>query len=175
MLKSQDCVILLKLLAHPGVAWSQRELAQSIGISLSEVNAGLGRLSVAGLLRKEKNGELFPNIDAAEEFLISGLKFSFPGKLGEYTRGIPAAVAAPLFHDKVALGNDPIPVWPDAKGEKRGLALMPIHPAVPKALRDTPDQLFYEFLVLIDTIRSGKARERNIAIALLKERLHNAR
>ncbi len=175
MLKSQDCLILMKLLAHPGEEWPQRQLAKSLCISLSEVNAGIRRLVEAGLLRKNKEGVLYPNIDAAEEFLISGVKFFFSAKLGEYTRGVPTSIAAPIFHNKIALGNDPIPVWPDVIGEKRGVALTPLHPLVSKSIREHPDQLFYEMLVLVDAIRSGRARERQVASALLKERLKHAR
>ncbi len=171
MLKPQDCVILLKLLANPGVEWSQRQLAEALCISLAEINAGLRRLVEAGLLRKAQTSQFLPIIAAAEEFLINGLKYLIPGKLGEYTRGIPTAVGAPLFQDKIALGDDPIPVWPDAEGSNRGVALNPIHPAIPKALRKIPDESFYELLVLIDSIRSGRPRERNIAIQLLKDRL----
>lgn len=175
MLKPQDCIILIKLLANPGVDWSQRELAKALCISLSEINAGIKRLGDAGLLRKDSDDKLFPNINAADEFLVSGIKFIFPAKLGEYTRGTPTAIAAPIFHDKIALGNDPIPVWPDAMGKKRGVALAPLHPSIPKALRENPDQLFYELLVLIDAIRSGRPRERNLAVALLKEKLEHAK
>jgi hypothetical protein len=175
MLKSQDCLILIKLLADPDREWSQRELAKTLYISLAETNAGIKRLGDSGLLRKDKNNKLFPNINAAEEFLISGVKFLFPVKLGEYTRGMPTAIAAPLFHNKIPLGNDPIPVWPDAIGEKRGVALTPIHPSIPKALRENPDQTFYELLVLIDVIRLGRPRERNLATTLLKEKLKYAK
>ncbi|MEI6062249.1 MAG: BACON domain-containing carbohydrate-binding protein [Bacteroidota bacterium] len=35
------------------------------------------------------------------------------------------------------------------------------------------DELFYELLVLVDAIRQGRPRERNLAIQLLKERLNN--
>ncbi len=173
MLKPQDCLILLKLLANPDEFWSQRQLAQELCISLAETNAGLKRLVDASLLRKAGKSQFLPIIAAAEEFLINGLKYLIPGKFGEYTRGIPTAVGAPLFHDKIALGNDPIPVWPDAKGKERGVALNPIHPAVPKALHEKPDEAFYELLVLVDTIRSGRARERNLAIKLLKSRLQH--
>jgi hypothetical protein len=175
MLKSQDCVILVKLLANPGVDYSQRQLATLLCVSLSEINSGIKRLGDAGLLRKDKQAKLFPNIDSAEEFLISGLKFFFPAKLGEYTRGIPTSIAAPLFHNKIASGKDPLPVWPDAIGVQKGVSLEPIHPSIPKALRQNPDQLFYELLVLIDVIRSGRARERNMAVVLLKEKLRNAK
>lgn len=175
MLKSQDCIILIKILANPGENWSQRQLSKVLAVSLSEVNGSIRRLGEAGLLRKDREGKLYPNIDAAEEFLVSGLKFFFPAKLGEYTRGIPTGLAAPVFHNKIALGNDPIPVWPDAVGEKKGVALAPLHPSIPKALRENPDPLFYEILVMIDVIRSGRARERNMAVTLLKEKLKNAK
>ena len=174
MLKPQDCIILLKLLANPDRKWSQRQLAKTLCISLSEINAGIKRLLEAGLLRKtEESGEFIPIIATAEEFLISGLKYLFPGKLGEYTRGMPTGIGAPLFHDKISLGNDPVPVWPDALGEQKGVALPPVHPSVPRALREYPDQKFYELLVLVDVIRSGRARERNMAIQLLKDRLRH--
>ena len=175
MLKPQDCMILLKLLANPNMHWSQRELSKALSISLSEINAGIKRLIDAGLLRRAEPSDLIPIIAAAEEFLVNGLKYLFPGKLGEYTRGVPTGIGAPLFHDKIASGNDPIPVWPDAQGKQRGVALAPIHPSVPKALRDYPDENFYQWLVLVDTIRSGRARERNIATQLLKEKLNDAK
>ncbi len=175
MLKPQDCIILIKLIANPDISWSQRQLAKSLCISLAEVNAGIKRLSSAGLLRKDKQGKLFPNIIAAEEFLISSIKFFFPAKLGEYTSGIPTSIAAPIFKDKISFGDNPVPVWPDATSSTKGVALDPIHPSIPKALKNNWDQHFYEILVLLDAIRSGRARERVIAIKLLKERLKHAK
>lgn len=173
MLKPQDCVILLKLLANPKVDWSQRQLALTLGISLAEVNAGIKRLVTAGLLRSIKPSKFVPIINAAEEFLIYGLKYFFPAKLGEYTRGTPTGIAAPLFQNKIALGNDPVPVWPDAVGKQRGISLPPIHASIPKALRQNPDKNFYELLALIDVIRIGRARERNLAIQFLKNKLQH--
>jgi len=173
MLKPQDCIILLKLLANPDKEWSQRELADAVCISLAETNVGLKRLVDAGLLRKVKTTQFLPIIASAEEFLINGLKYLIPAKLGEYTRGIPTAIGAPVFKDKIALGDDPIPVWPDAEGDRRGVALNPIYPSVTKALRKTPDPAFYELLSLIDSIRSGRPRERNLAIQLLKNRIRH--
>jgi hypothetical protein len=175
MLKPQDCVVLIKILANPNIEWSQRQLSRVLSISLAEINGGIKRLNEAGLLRKNEDGAFSPNINAAEEFLISSIKFLFPAKLGEYTRGMPTSIAAPIFHEKIAIGNDPIPVWPDAFGEKKGVALEPLYHTIPKALHENPDQSFYEFLVLIDAIRSGRPRERNLAIALLKEKLQHAK
>ena len=177
MLKPQDCIVLLKLVANPEMEWSQRQLAQALCISLAEVNAGIKRLIQAGLLRKgnAKQPKFIPILSAVEEFMVHAMKYLFPGKLGEYTRGIPTGVGSPLFQNKIALGEDPVPVWPDAQGQQRGVALFPIYPSVPRALRESPDQNFYEFLVLSDVIRSGRARERNMAIKILKDRLSHAK
>lgn len=174
MLKPQDYVILIKLLANPGVDWSQRQLANDLCISLSEVNTGLKRLTEARLLRRDKQAHILPILSAAEELLIHSLKYLFPGRLGEYTRGIPTAVGASLFKNKIALADEPIPVWPDAYGTHKGVALNPIHPSIVKALHKVPDQNFYELLVLLDAIRYGRARERNVAIQLFKEKISHA-
>lgn len=175
MLKSQDCIILLKLLANQERQFTQRQLAQSLSMSLSEVNAGIKRLHTSGLLRSGQEGEELPVISAAEAFLINGIKYMLPAKLGEYTRGTPTAYAAPLFADKIALGDDPIPVWPDAMGKEKGVALPPLHPTVVNALHNSPDQRLYELLVLVDALRIGNARERKLAETMLKSRLHDGK
>jgi len=186
MLKPQDIVILLKILSimtlskgNPDDLLSQNQLATHLCMSASEVNAGIKRLVLAGLLgpvlKKDGNQNkiLFLPIKAAcEECLISGVKYYFPVQLGAYTRGIATSYAAPIFEKLILVGNDPIPVWPSAEGDQRGLALEPLYSSVPKSLAQYPDPLFYELLVLIDAIRSGRARERNIAIKLLRERIN---
>lgn len=172
MLKAQDCLILIKLIADPKKTWSQRQLAKTLFISLAETNAGIKRLMNAGLLRHgDKQPHLIPNLNAAEEFLIHSIKYLFPGKLGEFTRGIPTGIAAPLFKNKIAAGNDPLLVWPDALGDVKGVSLLPIHASVGKSIRYNPDNNFYEILVLLDIIRMGRARERNMAIQLLKKKV----
>jgi hypothetical protein len=149
-------------------------------MSASEVNAGFKRLVLAGLLSPvitddpKNKFTLMPSKPACEECLISGVKYFFPVQLGAYTRGIATSYAAPVFEKHLILGDDPIPVWPYGEGDRRGLALEPLYSSVPKSLAQFPDQLFYELLVLVDVIRSGRARERNIAIKLLKEKLHGA-
>ncbi|MDR3492483.1 MAG: hypothetical protein P4M12_10690 [Gammaproteobacteria bacterium] len=189
MLKSQDIVILLKIFAMMTLAkgssdesMSQNKLATHLCMSPSEVNAGVGRLVMSGLLgeiyrddvssRSAKKRIFLPIKSACEECLISGVKYFFPVQLGAYTRGIATSYAAPIFEKQILVGSDPIPVWPYAEGDKRGLALEPLYRSVPDSVTQYPDQLFYELLILIDAIRSGRVRERNIAIKLLKEKLH---
>ena len=184
MLKPQDIVMLLKILsamaipANANETLSQNRLATLLCMSVSEVNAGIKRLVLSGLLspvstEDSKNKTVFLTSKAAcEECLISAVKYFFPVQLGTYTRGIATSYAAPIFEKHLVLGDDPIPVWPYGKGDRRGLALEPLYGSVPKSLDEFPDQLFYELLVLVDAIRSGRARERNIAIKLLKEKIH---
>lgn len=58
--------------------------------------------------------------------------------------------------------NDDLPlVWPDPDGDVRGLTLEPLHKAAPKAARRDPR--LYELLTLIDALRVGRARERQLA------------
>ncbi|HAT9352045.1 TPA: hypothetical protein ACQDGJ_003205, partial [Legionella pneumophila] len=57
------------------------------------------------------------------------------------------------------------------EGDHRGLALEPLYRSVPQSITKHPDQIFYELLVFIDAIRTGRARERALAIKLLRERI----
>lgn len=180
MLKPQDIVILLKMISSLSEddlksSLSQNELAVLLCMSVSEVNAGIKRLASSGLLvpafqKGSKSRAVYViNEQACEEYLISGVKYSFPAKLGEYTRGIAAAYAAPILSEHIVLGDDPIPVWPYGEGSERGLTLAPLYSSVPKSVAQHPDPLFYDLLVLVDTIRIGRARERSIAVKILKE------
>ena len=61
------------------------------------------------------------------------------------------------FKNKISLGNAPVPVWPDAQGKERGVALLPIHPSVIKALKTHPDQKFYLVLPSYDSYQTSLA------------------
>lgn len=182
MLKPQDIVILLKIISAQTKdkinPLPQKDLATYLCMSASEVSEGTKRLLLSGLLApvsKEIGGQNIivrtPVKAACEECLISGVKYFFPVQLQGYTRGIATSYAAPLFEKHIVLGRDPIPIWPYAEGEHRGLVLEPLYRSVPKSVAKYPDELFYELLVLIDAIRSGRARERNMAAKLLRERI----
>jgi hypothetical protein len=85
-------------------------------------------------------------------------------------RGTPTSCAAPPLTKIIATAEtDHAPLWPDAEGSVRGYALEPLYPSVPKAAR--LDKALYELLALVDAIRDGRARERNLAIEHLRTRL----
>lgn len=111
---------------------------------MSETNAGIKRLISFGLLRQiDKPHQLIPNLKATEEFLIHGIKYLFPGKLGEFTRGIPTGIATPIFQNKIATGNYPLHGWPDASGEVKGVTLSPIHSSITKSIRYNPESIYF--------------------------------
>jgi len=168
-LKAQDVLVLLKLVATHLPTWSYNILAVELGMSPSEVHAALRR-AVAARLAVQINDKISPNIRNLEEFLVYGVKYVFVPDRGGITRGMPTAYAAPPLVDKFAPSTaEPPPVWPDTEGEARGTAFSPIYKAAPRAARQ--DVQLYELLVLVDAIRDGRARERQIAVTELRERL----
>ena len=171
MLKPQDVVVLLKL-TIPEAPRSYLELAHELGISGSEVHAAVRRASKAGLLNISS---LRPKREALLEFLVHGLKYVFPAERGTSTRGVPTAFAAPpldqhfLHEPLIGISARRVPVWPDPEGEVRGDELKPLYRSVPRAARKDPK--LYELLALVDSIRSGGARERQLACDELARRL----
>lgn len=60
-------------------------------------------------------------------------------------------------------------MWPYGKGKVRGHSIVPLYLSVPEAA--LKDVKLYELLALVDALRVGRAREREIAIKELKLRL----
>ena len=85
--------------------------------------------------------------------------------------GMTAPAPQPSL-SRIRIGSAPDdlpPVWPDAQAEGRGLALRPLHPAVPEAARRDPQ--LGESLALVDALRLGDARTRGVAAELLSKRV----
>ena len=167
-LKPQDILFLLKLVALGKNPWSFNKLSVEIGMSPSEVHAAAKR-AISARLAVKKDDNIRPNIRNLEDFLLHGVQYVFVPERGELNRGIPTAYAsAPLdsYFDAV---NEPPPVWPDPEGEVRGESFSPLYRSAPKAAKNDPK--LYELLALVDAIRGGRARERDIAKKELKKRL----
>ena len=175
MLKPQDIVVLTKILADQGCnSWSQNSIAFKLCLSPSQINSAFKRLVLARLITPYHPPQKpQPIIQACEEFFIHGLKYIFPAQVGEITRGVPTSYAAPSLNSQIVTGNDPIPVWPYGEGTARGVALKPLYPSVPESVMKHPDPLFYNLLTLIDAIRSGRAREKQLAAQKISELLKN--
>ncbi len=170
-LKPQDILVVLKLVAMEDHSWSYVQLANELSMSASEINAGVKRCLAANLLVadfvKGKNPK--PALKAVEEFLVHGLKYVFVPERGELTRGVPTGYAAEPLKGMILASDEPPPVWPYSAGEVRGYSFSPLYRSAPQAA--LADQRLYKLLVLVDAIRGGKARERDIAVSELHKRL----
>lgn len=168
MLKPQDILVLLKLIAIDGNSWSYNGLAVELGMSPAEVHAAVKR-ALAAQLAVKRDGKMFPNVRNLEEFLIHGIRYVFVPERGDMTRGMPTLYAASPLKNKIVSSSEPPPVWPDPEGKVRGVSFSPLYRSAPEAAR-IDDQL-YELLVLVDALRAGRARERNMAVSVINKRL----
>lgn len=168
ILKPQDILVLLKLVAIGRNDWSYNRLAVELGMSPSEVHSALKRALTASLAL-QKADKITPYIRNLEEFLAHGIRFAFVPERGEMTRGLPTAYAAAPLSSVFLHDGEPPPVWPDPQGEVRGMAFSPLYKSAPKAAQLDP--ALYELLVLVDAIRGGRSRERAFATKELQQRL----
>jgi hypothetical protein len=164
----QDVVVLAKLVSYAGSRPPIARVAGDLTMSPSQVHASLKRLERSRLIDAPAGR---PLLRAVEEFLIHGVKYAFPVQRGQTTRGLPTAYAGPPLRDQIADNGDLPPVWPDPDGEVRGATLEPLHKAAPKAARKDP--MLHELLALIDALRDGRVRERQLAEKELTARLRS--
>ena len=175
-LKPQDLLVVLKILARAGEAWNYNSLAVDLFMSPAEVHQGVKRATAAGLLIKDprakdsRSGRAYvPNKSAIADFLLHGVRYVFIPELGGETRGVPTAHAAPPLKSKIVQSDALPPVWPSADGTVRGLAFSPLYRSAPQAAGR--DEILYELLALVDALRAGRARERELAGKEIERRL----
>lgn len=168
MLKPQDVAVLFGLHLMRQQKFTFAALGRRLRLSTGEVHASVSRaaLSRLALLLPQSAPEV---IGAAfREFLVHGLRYSFPAVQGGVTRGMLTGLDATAAHGTVDAEALP-PVWATAEGSQRGYAIAPLYPAAPAACQNDPQ--LHELLALVDALRVGSAREREIAIELLEQRL----
>ena len=169
-LKPQDVLFLLKLIARKGQPWTFNGLAIELNMSPSEVHAAANRAIAARLaIRDEK--QIRPNIRNLTEFLLHGVQYTFFPERSGLSRGMPTAHATAPLMNSFSPKSEPVPVWPDPEGEVRGESFAPLYKSVPVAARK--DAKLYELLALVDAIRGGSARERELAKKEIQKRLEN--
>ncbi len=163
--KSLDIVVALKLLSIGRVP-TYAVLARELKMSASEVHAAVHRMIDAGLVDPESR---LPRLIPLQQYLLYGVKYAFPPKRGALTRGIPTSYAAPPLAGMIVAEGEIPPVWASSDGKVKGYSLEPLHPSVPQAIKH--DRGLYELLALVDAIRDGRARERQLAEGELSKRL----
>ena len=167
-LKPQDVLFLLKLVARGKKPWSFNKLALELGMSPSEVH-GAAKRALAARLAVKEDQTIRPNIRNLDDFLFHGIQYVFVPERGGLNRGMPTAHACAPMDAWIVPDNDPPPVWPDPEGEVRGESFSPLYKSAPVAARNDPE--LYQLLALVDAIRGGRARERDIAKKELSKRL----
>ncbi len=166
IMSPQDIVVLLKITTCNNASWLQDQLAYDLHISQSEVSKSIARSKFAGLI--DASGKNVFKM-ALLEFLQYGIRYVFPEQPGALVRGIPTAHSAlPLSNIIVSEEHY---VWPSGKGKLRGQAITPLYPSLIHAVQN--DTKLHELLALVDALRVGKAREKEIAIRVLKDRVLN--
>lgn len=162
-IKPQDILVLLKIVSDQNPKWNQKPLAEALGLSQSEVSESVARSKYAGLL--EPKGKEVMKM-ALMEFLQYGLRYAFPQRPGAMVRGIPTSHSASPLNENIQSVEEY--VWPYGKGTVRGQGIVPLYPSVPEAA--LKDNKLYELLALVDALRVGRAREKELAIIELKKR-----
>jgi hypothetical protein len=178
----QDILVALKLVALNSS--EKRHTYDSLGrelfMSTSQVFRSVKRAEEARLISEgalsHKSSDKSPwlrnwpgNRGNLKEFLIYGAKYVFPVERGGPTRGVPTADAAVPLSQYFPEDYPLPPVWPYEEGTSRGFAFAPLHESVPRAALRDPK--LYELLALVDAIRGGRARERELAIRELSARI----
>ena len=164
IMRPHDIVVLLKIISYGEKPWLQKPMASELAISQSELSKSISRSKNARLL--DTSGRKVRRL-ALMDFIESGIAHVFPQHPGTIVRGIATShSASPL---KEHIQSDDNYVWPSAKGNMKGQAIMPLYKTLPEATLN--DIKLYEMLTLVDAIRVGNAREKKIAISELKKRI----
>ncbi|MBX0333020.1 hypothetical protein K3G39_07200 [Pontibacter sp. HSC-14F20] len=167
-MRPRDIAILLAIMMKSDAPWMMKDLAHELGISTSEVSESLHKSYVAGLINKPKRKVMLHEL---LEFIVYGVCYVFPQEPGAMVRGVPTAISAPPLN-KLIMGSEKL-VWPYAKGTERGQAIEPLYPSVVEACIDNPE--LQELLALVDALRVGRVRERELAKVELRKRILDGR
>lgn len=164
-LKPQDTLLALKYwsLRKSDQEFGVRRIAESIGISASEVSKGTRRLAGSHLVAERDNG-VFAEAGALLEWLCYGVRYAYAQESVGYGRGMATSWSCPILKSEMVPPVPPL-VWPVPGGNTEGALIKPLHEAIPFAAAH--DEQLYRALSLLEVIRGGKPRELAIARDLL--------
>jgi hypothetical protein len=162
-IRPADILVLLKLAVKR--AASLRSLESELGLSKSSIATSIARLRQAKLVKDEEGG-IGINRLLARDFLEHGARWIAPATIGDFELGLPTAHSFESLAKKLSGDLDPV-VLPLPHGPARGRAVSPLHPRAPAAAQKDPELL--HLLAIVDALRIGRARDREVAAAELKE------
>lgn len=168
-LKPQDLLVLLKVAAHPPQRWTYAALGEALAMSASEAHASVKRAVASGLAVAPARGEWSPVRPNLLEFMVHGVRYIWPATPGPVKRGVPTAFGAEPLASHLAVAPGEAPVWAHPTGSAKGPTLSPLYRTAPQAA--LADPALHRLLALLDALRVGRARERNLAATLLDAEL----
>jgi hypothetical protein len=163
-LRPHDVLVALKLAVDDCREWQQRRIADDLGISAGELSKSLQRLRDAQLV---SGHELRTLRSPFLEFVKHGLRYVLPVKRRGVVRGLPTAYAAAPLRNRIMSDGVVPPVWADPDGTVSGEAWEPLSKSAVGAAKRS--ERMYQGLALLDALRGGKARERELAGEYLRE------
>lgn len=162
-LRPQDVVVILKVALSDDVRWTFSGLGRALSLPQSEVHGSLRRLRVAMLAAEDDAPKAIKQ--NLREFVLHGVRYAFPPTVGPIVQGIPTAEAGPTLSLDIMPSPEGPHVWPSPVGSQRGPSLLPLYPNAPIAAANDPE--LYDVLTLIDALRVGAARERELAASAI--------
>jgi biotin operon repressor len=163
-----DLLVAMKLAAHEGEPTSVRLLEDELGLSKSAVANSLQRLRELDLVKDGPAHGRRVNKLLLRDCLENAARWIAPASVGDFELGLPTAHATESFARKLRGDEDPV-VMPLPHGPLRGRAVTPIHALAPAAAARDPK--LYRLLAIVDALRIGRARDRQLAVAELRARL----
>lgn len=156
---------------------SVRNLGNSLGVSKSEVSSSLKRCINSKLLTfNEVKLERLNNLNSFDwvintKALFKVIQYAFPYfypiEQTGMTYGLKTGFSAPILSDKLISGGEIPYIWATEQGNTFGLGIEPIYKSVPFASKH--DEYVYSCFALIDALRAGQPREKNIALDMLEQ------
>ncbi|MGB6104919.1 MAG: hypothetical protein WBF88_13850 [Pusillimonas sp.] len=168
-LKPQDLLVLLKVVAHPPQHWTYAALGEALAMSASETHASVKRALASDLAVAPARGEWSPIRPNLLEFMVHGVRYIWPATQGPVKRGVPTAFGAEPLASHLMVPPGEMPVWAYPTGSVKGPTLSPLYRTAPQAA--LADPALHRLLALLDALRAGRARERNLAVTLLDAEL----
>jgi hypothetical protein len=169
MVRPTDLYVLIGVLASGREAAPLRDLAGQLSLDHTVVRRALNNAESAGLYRAETR---HVNLPGFEDLAAHAARFVAPAPLGALSAGVPAAWGAePISRLVRQAADEPLPVWPSARGRVRGQAIAPLHPSAVEAAARNPR--VSALLSILDSLRAGDVRVREVAAAELRRELRS--
>jgi biotin operon repressor len=160
-----DLLVVMKLAALASEPASLRQLEDELGLSKSAVANSVQRLRELDLVKDGPSHGRRVNKLLLRDCLEHAARWIAPAHVGDFELGLPTAHSAEPFKKEMTGDEDPV-VIPLAHGPVRGRAVTPLHPLAPAAAAKDPK--LYRLLAIVDALRIGRARDRQLAVAELR-------